>query len=282
MKRSHRLYAVTIVMASMLFAAPTISVAAEELPDRLGISLGAFRVDSIDVTAAAVPANTTIPAGAIINLNRTLNVEDSDNSFRLDGYYRFGKRHRIDWSYYQIKVAGERTTTESFEWDGQQYDAGMTIGSFWETKTTKLGYLYSFHHDNKVELGVGGGLHVTDLAIGLDILAFAQGQDPTEFQRSAVLDATAPVPYLAFMVDYNIGWRWSFNWKYNALRLSFQDISGIMTDSLVSIEHHTFKNFGFGFGWNAFRIDIDGTDGDTDYKFNNEYDGILLYVKGYL
>ena len=105
---------------------------------------------------------------------------------------------------------------------------------------------------------------------------------PADFQRSAVLDATAPVPYLSFLVGYDIGKRWSFRWKYDALRLSFQDISGVMTDSLLSVEHHTFKHVGFGFGWNAFRIDIDGTDGDTDYKFKNEFEGILLYVKGYL
>jgi len=282
MNRSRRHYTVMIAVVTTLFAAPIVDVAAEDRPDRLGISLGPFRVDSIDVTAAAVPTGRVIPAGAVINLNRNLGVEDSDDSFRLDGYYRFAKRHRIDWSYYRIKVAGERTIQEGFEWDGQQYEAGMRIASFWETTTVKLGYLFSFHHDNKVELGIGGGLHITDLTIGLDILAFATGQDPTQFQRSAALNATAPVPYLDFMIDYYIGKRWSFNWKYDALRLSYEDISGVMIDSLVSIEHRTFKHVGFGFGWNAFRINIDGTSGDTDYVFKNEFDGVLLYVKGYL
>ncbi|MFV1983081.1 MAG: DUF481 domain-containing protein [Thiohalomonadales bacterium] len=270
---------VIILLSSLV----SITTANEKLPDRWGVSLGAFKVDSINTTANVAPKNLAVPLGLNIDLNRNLDVNDSDNSFRFDSYYRFTDRHKITLSYLQMKVTGEKTLNEQFDWDGQTYYAGARIGSYFENKTVKVGYLFSYHHTDKVELAIGGGLHISTFGIGLDLIAQAQGQTmPANFETSANLDITTPLPYLSVLIEYQISPRWSFKWKYDALNLSFNNISGTMFDSFSSVEHRTFKNVGFGLGLNTFRINIEGDNSSAYYRINSSYDGLILFVKGYL
>ncbi len=267
----------------LLSALASIATANEKLPDRWGLSLGAFKIDSINTVANFAPKDLAIPLGLNIDLNRNLDVNDSDNSFRFDSYYRFTDRHKITLSYLQMKVAGEKTLTEQFDWNGQTYFAGARIGSYFENKTVKLGYLFSFHNTDKIELAVGGGLHISTFGIGLDLIAQAQGETtPSNFETSAKMNITTPLPYITVLIEYQISPRWSFKWNYDALNLSFNNISGTMFDSFSSVEHRTFKNVGFGFGLNTFRVNIEGENSSINYRINSSYDAIIFYVKGYL
>jgi len=269
-----------ITVISLLCSLTSIATAREQVPDRMGISLGYFMVRSINTTAGVVEKDSIFPIGTNIDLEKNLGIGNNDNSFRLDSFYRFNNRHQITLTYYQIKVSGNRTLTDEFTWDDQLYEVGAQVGSFFKNKTVKVGYLFSFHHDKSVELAFGGGLHITKFNIGLDLIATASGGTaPVGFETEAELNATAPVPYMSFLVNYAISPRWSFYMKNDTLRLSFNDINGLMTDSMVAVEHRTFKNVAFGLGLNYFRIELDGDKTSERYKIDSNFDGLLFYAK---
>ncbi|MFV2056632.1 MAG: hypothetical protein ACC707_09200 [Thiohalomonadales bacterium] len=268
------------ILFTCLTVFSSLATAAEKLPDRWSISLSAVKIDGSNTSAGFANTDSIIPIGIAVDLNRNLGIKDNDNSFRIDGYYRFTDRHQIVFSNYKIKLDGTKTLTEGFTWNDQPYEIGAQVSSFFNNTTTKLGYLFSFHHDNKVELAIGGGLHITEFNIGLNLLATADGGTaPSEFNSNGELKATAPVPFMSFLVHYDISQRWSFNWKYDSLRLSFNNVDGTMIDSMASVEHRTYEHVAFGFGVNSFRINIDGEDSTSRFVVKSAFDGILIYAR---
>jgi len=281
MKIVCKIYVLGTVVLIIMFSVISVATASEKLLNRWTFYFGALSANSIDTTVSAIPKNVAIPIGSIINLNRDLNVSNRDQSFRIGAGYRFTDRHQINFSYYKMAVSGEKIIQNDFSWNGQDYKAGMKIGSSFETTTTKLGYLYNFHNDNKVELSVGGGLHISNFAVGMSLLGEVQGSPvPVDFNEVSELNATAPFPFISAMIKYNITKRWLFSWEYDVLRMSYSGIEGVMIDSLISIEHNTFKHVGFGLGFDQFRIDISGQDSDINYEYSNDYDVLIFYVKG--
>ena len=71
------------------------------------IRLGAYVVDNAKTT---VSINSDLGGlGTVIDYERDLGGEDSDTIPRIDAYYRFNPRHRIDFTSFTIDRIGERT-----------------------------------------------------------------------------------------------------------------------------------------------------------------------------
>ena len=47
------------------------------------------------------------------------------------------------------------------------------------------------------------------------------------------------------------------------------------------LEHNTFKNVGFGIGFNIVDFDLEDNDGEEKDEFNMDYEGVQLYTKVY-
>ncbi len=84
----------SIVVSVILPATAVGQSESDPLPDRVSLSVGGFLVDHIN-TELRVDARN-FPIGTSINLTDDLEVDGSNKVIRLDGYYRFSPRHRID------------------------------------------------------------------------------------------------------------------------------------------------------------------------------------------
>ena len=69
----------------------------DDLPptEKFKIRIGGFLIDSFDTTARFDSAR--FPVGSLIDLEDNFDVDSSETVLRIDGFYRFNKRHRIDW-----------------------------------------------------------------------------------------------------------------------------------------------------------------------------------------
>ena len=138
------------------------------LPEKWMLRAGAYVVDGADTT---VSINSDIGGlGTTIDYQRDLGGEDGDSIPRIDAYYRFNDRHRIDFTAFSISRKGERTLAIDIDIGDQNFFISETLQSEIDYTLYRLGYGYSFYHSPKTELTFTLGLNLTeyDLKFALD------------------------------------------------------------------------------------------------------------------
>ncbi len=252
-------------------ALPT-AVWAEEgaLPDRLTVKVGGFAARSIDTTIRLDRQKGIL--GTSIDTSRDLDLDDTDLTPRVDGYFRFNDRHRIEYTWFKIERDGENVIGRQIDFGNVTFPIGTNISSDFKTETLAVSYTWSFHRTDKVELGIGGGLHITEyesVLVGAGI-----GQEDG--------DTTAPLPVVGFRLKYKVTPKLSWAFEYDAFHIEKQDeFEGSMTDTRFVVEHHTFKHVGFGGGLNRFNFDIESEDDDFIGTFKQDFNGWLFYTTAY-
>ena len=143
-----------------------------ELEDRFYITLGGFAQTEIRTTLRidAKSAGGGIAAGTVIGLESLFDMDDKVTTVRLDGWYRFTKRHRISWSYWASKREGLST------YNGNPIDIGdLTINTgdniFTEDRSQLMAvnWSYSFVNTSKYEAWLGTGLNFQTIDTQIDV-----------------------------------------------------------------------------------------------------------------
>ncbi len=117
-------------LLGLLLASPTLAVAQEPLPDKFKIDVGAFFITRTDTSVALAATAGAIGAGAAIDFEEQLGLEDSETVPRIDGYWRFGKRSRLDFSYWKLDRDATRVIDEQIDIG----DISIPIGATVQTK----------------------------------------------------------------------------------------------------------------------------------------------------
>ena len=105
------------------------------------IRAGAYVVDGADTQLSI---NSDVGIGTSTDYQRDLGGEDGDTIPRIDAYYRFNMRHRIDFTAFSITRAGERTLALDLTIGDENFAASETVRSEIDYTIYKLGYNYSF------------------------------------------------------------------------------------------------------------------------------------------
>ena len=140
----------------------------------------------------------------------------------------------------------------------------------------KVGYLWSFHHTDKVEIGVGAGLHITRLALGLNATSTIPAGSAIE-----QVDTTVPLPVFSVVLKYNINPKWSWFMKAEAFALQFDKWAGSYRDTNLGIEYRAWKNVALGAAFSANSLEIEEDDSEYKLDFTNNIAGGVLYVATY-
>ena len=269
---------ITAILAfCSLFAMLNQARAEEPLPDKFKLSFGGYALARFDSSISLTEPN--LGAGISISPQDTLGLDIENTVLRLEGYYRFKPQHALTYSWYSISSNGTKTLDESFEWvdeDGNSITipARAQVVSNLDYDIFKVGYLWSFHHTDKVEIGVGAGLHITRLALGLDVT------DPPGIGTEDV-DTTVPLPVFSVMLRYNITPKWSWYLKSEAFALKFDKWAGSYRDSTLGIEYRGWKHVALGAGLSANALELEEEDPEYELKFNNTIGGGLVYIATY-
>lgn len=271
---------ITAILAfCSLFAIVNPAQAEEPLPDKFRLSFGAYALARFDSSISMTEPN--LGAGISISPQDTLGLDIENQVLRIEGYYRFKPKHALTYSWYSISSEGSKTIEEDFEWvdeDGNTITVpfGAQVVSNLDYDIFKVGYLWSFHHTDKVEIGVGAGLHITRLALGLDA---SVTQPPG---RSAEdVDTTVPLPVISVVLRYQINPKWSWYLKSEAFALKFDKWAGSYRDTTLGFEYRGWKHVALGAGLSANALEIEEEDPEYELKFTNNISGGLLYVATY-
>ena len=252
--------------------------AKDDIPDKFKIALGGYSL--IDSTSSLSLTEPNLGAGISISPEDTLGLNSEKTVLRLTGYYRFSKDHSLTYSWYSISSHGNKSLEKEFEWLDENNNIitipiGASVDTVIDYDIYKVGYLWSFYHTDKVELSVGGGLHITRVAVG--IRASATGID-LEAQDVAT---TVPLPVLSFSLGYNITPKFSWFIQAELFAIKFDEWKGVYADSSVGMEYRVFENVGLGIGLNTNALEVTQETSEYEFTFDNEIIGVLIYGAAY-
>lgn len=260
-----------VTALTLLASLPQTAVAADAVEaDPYGLSIGAYFVTRTNGTLRLDRSAGISSVGTTIDWERDLGGETSMTVPRIDGYYRFAPKHRIDFSWYKVERNGTSTAQRDIEFGNISIPAGTSfLQSRLDNEIVKATYTYSFYRAPQIETALSVGLHVTKL----------EGALQTPGGLAEATSVTAPLPVFGVRLDYSFAPKWWARTKYELFFLDSVDkYQGGFSDFTFAIEHQTFKHLGFGFGLNRSSLDLEVDEGDKQGAFRSVLNGLMLYV----
>ena len=271
--RYNRLVVMPCLTVVLAFPAATSTAIADEteeptvaFADKWMLRLGAYIVDGADTTVAI---NSPIGVGTIIDFQRDLGGEDGDTIPRIDAYYRFNERHRIDFTWFKIDRQGERTLAIDLQIGDENFFVSETVFSDIKYELYRLGYAFSFYHSPKVELSVTAGLNVTSYDLKF------QNDTGDKFESAGL---TVPLPMFGLRMAYAITPKWYLRYVSEAFFFEIEDkFRGALLNYELSTEYRIFKNFSLGIGLARIGVDAEIDDNDWNGKVTDTYRGYTAF-----
>lgn len=236
-------------------------------PDKWMLRAGAYVVQDADTQ---VSINSSLGGlGTTIDFQKDLGGESGDTIPRIDAYYRFNARHRIDFTSFSLDRKGYRTLAIELDLGDDTYVIGDTIDSDINYTLYKLGYSYSFYHSSKVEASLSAGLNITSYD-----LKFASASGGS-VESAGV---TVPLPVFGLRFGYAITPKWSVRYVAESFFLDIEDkFSGALLNYELSTEYRLFKHFAIGAGLARLAINAEIDDDDWRGSVSDSYRGYMLF-----
>lgn len=233
---------------------------------RFSLSLGTALYRNFD-TSLTVSSDAL--AGAVLDLEDTLGVSDHSSVFRLDTYYSFSPRHRLDFSYYAIDRNGRRSIPNDINVGEVVIPAGSVDTTF-DTTIFKLAYRYNFVADERTVVGASFGFHTMqfDTSIGTSNNVVEE-----------TFKAIAPLPVLGLHGEYALSDKWRLLASAEFLQVDLGSFRGVLVDQRLSIEHDTFEHVGWGLGFNSFNLSANVQDDPLSADIEYAFQGLMLYLR---
>jgi len=268
-----------LLVVISLFALVNQARAEETEPDKFRFAIGGYAVVKYQSNISLTDPD--LGAGISLNPQDTLGMDFETTVLRIEGYYRFHPKHALTYSWYSIDSTGSKTINKEINWVGPGGEnivipVGANVVSSLEYDIFKVGYLWSFHHTDKIELGFGAGLHVTRLKMDMD----ASLTNPPR-QSPQNVNTTIPLPVFSLVLQYTVTPKFHWYLKSEAFVMKFDNWTGSYRDATLGMEYRFWRNVALGAGLSSNSLEIEEDDPNYRLNFDNSISGGLLYLATY-
>ncbi len=185
----------------------------------------------------------------------TLGLTDRLFQGSLDLMFRMAERHRVHAQYSQQN----RTAVKELDlgapllFGSSTFDDGDVLHSEMQQRKLDVLYTYSVLRRERIEVGLGFGLHLLQLSGTL--------AEPAEFIVEP-LDTAGPTASLAADVTWRITRRLSLTTQGNWLRGNVADVEGEYFAWRAGLQFRAARNVAFGLGYTGTLYEVDSADPD--------------------
>ena len=236
-----------------------------QLPDRFEVRVGAFR-NSIDSTVSYADPNGS--RGSRIDIEDELNAQGEATVLQLEGIYRIGHFHRVQFNYLKLERDGLKTLSKDISFGAADYTTGSIIESELETEIAQLSYGYSILRDDQKELGVSAGLHYA----GIETQIESPDTGTVETANSHTL-----LPVVGAFGSVQLSARITVGAKAQLFRMDFDRYEGSVNSFQVYAERALGENVLLGLAYNYFSVNLESTDDDILGRISSKHTGPALY-----
>ena len=221
-------------------------------------------------------------AGVTINAEELFDLDSSLTVWRAEAMYRPGesRRHQVDVTYARYHRDGSTTLSEEIDINGTTYPVGAKVDTLFNFDIIRGTYSYAILQDERMRIALGLGVYAVPLKYGIDV--------ETMGGRSSVegADTTLPLPAVALRGEFQLIPRLFLNASLDAMYLEISDFKGSLLDVNVGLEYRPWNHFGFGLGYNALSVKVEGEGSNSSYPgvdfvgaVDVRFNGLLLYGK---
>lgn len=269
---------ILVLFASIILCAAS-ALANEDSPvgkDKFKLSIGAFfpAIDSqLKVNSKAIGGGTGI------DLESDFGFDEDVSLGRIEGYWRFAKKHRLYFGYYGFDRDVLHTAQKDIIIGNKIFSVGAELYSNWEIDFVYASYGYSFFQGEKWELSGSLGLYYLDSVVTVrgaaSIIGGGGGGVSGEFTEEEGLDL--PIPLLGLAAEYYITPKWRAIAKVSYFTISFDEWDGSIFDASAYLEFLFHKNFGIGAGYLYFDADVEREREKRIGQLDYQYSGVQIY-----
>lgn len=267
-----------VLVAAALSAGASGVAAAERGPlqDRFTIDLGLYAMES----KTTLRANEVdgIGVGSDVQMENMFGFDDED-VFRLEGAWRFHKRHKVRLMYFDSNRTSSGAIERDIDFAGSTYPVGVTVAAEFDFQIVELAYQYDFLQRERYEIGASFGVHNVDFKTRLTATVSVPGSSLQGTLDESV-STDAPLPVIGLRGNWNFAGNFYLQAHAQYFQLKYQGYDGSIQDYQAGVLWQFSRHFGIGASYNLFdtRVDVDDGD-DFQGRLDWQYDGAQLYFR---
>ena len=265
---------VLLSLISSMTYVPTAQAEEEvAFPEKFMLRLSMYYVDRAE-TDIRVASNDGLSLGTGVSFSQDLGGDRTAETPRIDMYYRFNERHRIEFSNFSIDREGRRIIDITIDIEDETYDIGETVISEIQYDVTRIGYAYSFYHSSDVELSLSAGLNFTRYEFDI---RNADGSESTH------ADTSAPLPMFGLQLSYAFDDNWSIHYLSETFFIEVDDaIRGALLNYELNLQYRFLDHFIIGAGFARLSTDLEADDDDWRGSVSDSHRGYLAFLSYYI
>jgi len=276
----HRRRALLYPLAFILVAAvvPLASARADgsvpihpALSDPFYIALGAFVPKS---STSAQLNSTSLGIGTNIDFERALGMTTQKVVPDAFARWRFAERWRLELAYFQLNRSGDTVIQQEIHWGDQDFLAGTEIQSKFDFSDLRTSVGYSVFKRPDKDVGVALGVHAATYDVSLSAVGTGLVGGSTSEEHKVL----APLPVLSIYGQFALTDEWAIETRLDRFAITFNNIYGNITSSVVDLNYQPFRHLGFGIGYRSFFINVRVTRPSWTAIFSQSYQGPFAYM----
>lgn len=206
-----------------------------------------------------------------------LGVDDTDISGALEYRWRFASRWELSALAYRFDQSGDRTVQRDFNFDGQEFTAGLAADTGISIDTYIVDVLYSVYRSETLDVMLGGGLHAFDLEASIKARAFID--DDSRRAEAATSDLLAPLPNLRMQAFWRISDNWRASITTGWLSANYDEYDGSFAYLHPRIGYLFGDNWAVSLGYQWVNIDLTQKKSSLrETEFDAEFMGPTLFL----
>jgi hypothetical protein len=258
-------------------------VSAPALADRPGFGdVFTFKVGGMDYTADA-KFSTTILGNEEVELDlRDLDMDTDATNLWLGFNWQFADSWSLSGSYSSFEGDGSSVASEDGNFDDIEWSANAVLDSELDLEFFIIDLGWDFINTGRSHLGVGVGLHVSDVrtALSATVSVDVNGNPvaPVDLGASSS-NVTAPLPNFHLRGGHRFGDSFYIGGKIGYFALEIDDVDGeLVTASVFGEWRPGSGNFGVGLGYQLIDVDVTEDSSSRRKKLDMTGDGPILYL----
>ena len=256
-----------------LFSCPSI-LSANPLNDTHIFRAGALHQD-MDISGYVIRGDAP---KVELDFDEVFGLDDSITSAFLMYQWRFSERWSLHATYSRLESDGGVVTSRDFNWNGQDYEAGLELESDFKLDTLLAVVNYSFIKDDRKELGAGFGVHAFDIDADVRLAARLEGEDGERSGSRTRSELLAPLPNLRVFGTYLFTERWSIAGSAGWLSFNYDDFDGDYLFLNLTTEYRFTPRFGVGLAYQVSEIDVTNDSNSSEKSFDIDLNGPSIYL----
>lgn len=188
-----------------------------------------------------------------------LGISDDYTSGMLEYHFRLNDRWSLSAAAYRFLDGGNVDLVEEITWEGERFDAGLTVGIDWDIDTYIFDVMYSVAKSDSYEFAVGGGIHALDTSLTITGQGTISGE-AGELQGSGTRakgSILAPLPNLRGTGFYAFNDKWSVQGTVGWLSLGIDEYQGDFTYAHVRGQYQVTEKIGVSQGYQLVQVDVE-------------------------